>query len=240
MSSNNPDSEDAGRRFGGGFLGRAIRSLAVSILVIAVLLFLPAGDFGWRTGWLFVLVFAALVIVSVVYLRFKNPEIFIARSRIQAGTKAWDKVMIFLLLASLVAIFPVAGLDHRYQWSSLPVWLVTLGYVLFSFGFISSAWVYGVNKFAEPGVRIQRDRGQRVIDTGPYTIVRHPLYLASIILYSGIPLALASFWALIPVAVGTIALFVRTAWEDQLLQEELEGYKEYASRVRHRLIPGLW
>jgi protein-S-isoprenylcysteine O-methyltransferase Ste14 len=79
-----------------------------------------------------------------------------------------------------------------------------------------------------------------VIDTGPYTIVRHPLYLASIILYSGIPLALASFCALFPVVVGTIALFVRTAWEDQLLQEELEGYKEYASRVRYRLIPGLW
>lgn len=240
MSSNDPDSEEAGRRFGGAFLGRAIRSLAVSILVIAVLLFLPAGDFGWRNGWLFVLVFAALVIGSVVYLRFANPEIFVARSKIQAGTKAWDKAMIFLLLASLVAVFPVAGLDHRYQWSSVPSWLTALGYVLFSFGFAMSIWVYGVNKFAEPGVRIQRERGQRVIDTGPYTIVRHPLYLASIILYGGIPLALASFWALIPVAVGTIALFVRTAWEDQLLHEELDGYREYASRVRFRLIPGLW
>jgi protein-S-isoprenylcysteine O-methyltransferase Ste14 len=100
--------------------------------------------------------------------------------------------------------------------------------------------VYRVNKFAEPTVRIQTERGQKVIDTGPYAIVRHPLYLGGVILFTGIPLALGSFWALIPTAVGTLVLVVRTVLEDRTLREELEGYKEYAGRVRYRLIPGVW
>ena len=103
-----------------------------------------------------------------------------------------------------------------------------------------STWVYSVNKFAEPGVRIQTERGHKVIETGPYAIVRHPLYLASLFLIGGIPLTLGSFWALIPVAVGTMVLLVRTALEDRMLHRELDGYKEYASRVRYRLIPGVW
>jgi len=223
-----------------GFVLRAVLSLAVTALILTVAIFLPAEDIRWRNGWLFLLVFLVLTAISVVYLWFRNPEIFIARSRIQAGTKGWDKVIIVFLLGSLAAIFPVAGLDHRYHWSSVPLWLIVLGYVLFSFGFITSIWVYSVNKFAEPGVRIQTERGHKVIDTGPYAIVRHPLYFFSIFLVSGIALALGSFWALIPVAIGTMVLFVRTALEDRLLHEELEGYREYAKRVRYRLIPGVW
>ncbi len=100
--------------------------------------------------------------------------------------------------------------------------------------------MYAVNKFAEPSVRIQSDRGHRVVDTGPYAIVRHPLYLAGIFTVVGMALALGSYRALIPVAVGVVVILVRTGLEDRMLRNELEGYKDYASRVRYRLIPGVW
>ena len=104
-----------------------------------------------------------------MYLWRTNPDIFAARSKIHAGTKRWDKVLLALLFPSFLAIFPVAALDAgRWHWSSVPLWLVVLGYVLLFIGFLISVWVEAVNKFAEPGVRIQTERGQTVIDTGPY------------------------------------------------------------------------
>ena len=109
-----------------------------------------------------------------------NPDIFAARSKIHAGTKRWDKVLLTLLFPSFLAIFPLAALDAgRWHWSSVPLWLIVLGYVLLSVGFFITAWAEGVNKFAEPGVRIQKERGQTVIDTGPYALVRHPMYLGA-------------------------------------------------------------
>jgi protein-S-isoprenylcysteine O-methyltransferase Ste14 len=118
--------------------------------------------------------------------------------------------------------------------------VIVLGYVLLCIGFFISVWVYKVNKFAEPSVRIQTERGHKVIDTGPYAIVRHPLYAGGLIMFTGIPLALGSIWALIPTAVGTVIIIVRTVLEDRTLHEELEGYREYAARVHYRLIPGIW
>jgi protein-S-isoprenylcysteine O-methyltransferase Ste14 len=219
----------------------AILSLGGFLILLAVAMFLPAGDIRWTKGWLFLLVFLLLMAAGVVYLWRTNPDIFVARSKIHAGTKGWDKVLMVFLLSSFVAIFPVAGFDAgRFHWSSVSLGLIVLGYVLLCVGFFISIWVYRVNKFAEPGVRIQTERGQKVIDTGPYAIVRHPLYLGALIMSAGIPLALGSFWALVPAGVGVLILVVRTVMEDRTLQEELEGYKEYAGRVRYRLIPGVW
>ena len=185
--------------------------------------------------------FSVLTVASSLYLWRTNPDIFVARSRIHPGTKSWDKVLMAFLLASFAAIFVVAGLDAgRCHWSSVPLGGVVLGYVLLGIGFFISIWVYQVNKFAEPSVRIQTDRGHKVIDTGPYAIVRHPLYVGGLIMFIGVPLALGSFWALIPTATGTLVLIVRTVLEDRTLQKGLPGYQEYAARVRYRLIPGVW
>src|SRR5215813_1576629 len=118
------------------------------------MMFLPAG-IGWRGGWLFLLVFLAFMILSCGYLWRVNPEIFVARSKVHKGTKSWDVVMLLLILASFFAVFVVAAFDARYGWSVMPAWLMVLGYVLFSIGFAMSDWVYAVNKFAEPSVRIQ-------------------------------------------------------------------------------------
>jgi protein-S-isoprenylcysteine O-methyltransferase Ste14 len=230
-----------GQRVPTAVLGRGILSLGVFFIILGLVIFVPAGDVGWAKGWLFLLVFAALTAPSVVYLWRVNPEIFVARGKIHAGTKAWDKVLMACLALSLLAILSVAALDAgRFHWSSVPWWLTILGYILLSIGFLLSVWAESVNKFAEPSARIQTDRGHKVIDTGPYAIVRHPMYLSGLLVCAGIPLTLGSFWAFIPAVVTTLVLIVRTILEDKMLQTELEGYKDYAARVPHRLIPGVW
>jgi protein-S-isoprenylcysteine O-methyltransferase Ste14 len=229
------ENDDARR----GMFGKSMLLLAVFVGIVGALMFVPAGV-GWRQGWLFFGVFWAFTILSAVYLWRVNPEIYVARSKIHKGTKSWDKVLMIVLLVSLLAIFLVASLDARYGWSSVSAPLVVVGYVLFTLGFVVSTWVYAVNKFAEPSVRIQPDRGQEVVDTGPYAIVRHPLYAASIVLFVGMALATRSYWALVPVGFALLVIIVRIILEDRLLQDELAGYKEYASRVRYRLVPGIW
>jgi protein-S-isoprenylcysteine O-methyltransferase Ste14 len=114
------------------------------------------------------------------------------------------------------------------------------GYVLFLAGMGIVTWAEAVNKFFEVTVRIQTERGQRVIDTGPYAVVRHPGYVASILFCVGTALCLGSVWALIPAGLASALLVLRTRWEDQTLQAELPGYQEYTQRVRYRLIPGVW
>lgn len=152
-----------------------------------------------------------------------------AEQRITAGV-LWRAVLslgVFLLLLSLLAIFPVAALDDgRYHWSSVPLWLVVFGYLLFSIGFVVSAWVEAVNKFAEPGVRIQTERGHKVVDTGPCAIVRHPLYLAAFFLFSGFALALGSFWALVPAAVAVLKRPVKQLlfWSPRVLTILFAGF----------------
>jgi protein-S-isoprenylcysteine O-methyltransferase Ste14 len=196
----------------------------------------------WSVGneWLFLAVFLLQMAIAAVYIWRTNPELFIARSRMQKGTKGWDRVLFYVLQVVLLAEYPVAALDDQHHWSSAPAWVIVVGYVLVTAGMVGCFWVLSVNKFAEMSVRIQTERGHKVIDTGPYAVVRHPMYVACFLLFPGIALALGSFWALIPAALVSVVLVVRTVFEDRTLQEELDGYKEYASRVRCRLIPGVW
>jgi protein-S-isoprenylcysteine O-methyltransferase Ste14 len=218
-------------------LRRILIIFVVFFVVLVVLLFVPAGDIRWKEGWLFLFVY----LFQGVLVWRTNPEVIVARSKfIRQGTKHWDKVLACFLVPPLVAIFPVAGVDWRFQWSCPPIWLIIVGYVLFSLGMAGITWATSVNKFAEAGVRIQAERGHRAVDTGPYAIVRHPIYVAAFFLFVGMALALGSFWAAVPAIFGYLILIVRTALEDRMLQEELEGYREYARRVRYRLIPGVW
>lgn len=233
-------SENGERPLAAGVLRRSLISVAVFLLLLAAIMFVPAG-IDWAEGWLFLAVFVLQIAVAAIYLWRTNPEIFVARSKFDAGTKWWDKVLgLCLLLPSLMATFPVAALDHRFQWSSVPLWVIVVGYVLLTVGMFGGIWAEAVNKFAELGVRIQSERGHKVIETGPYAIVRHPMYATAFPLSAGIALALGSYWALIPVVVMATVLVVRTMLEDRMLQRELPGYREYAARVRYRLIPGVW
>ena len=218
---------------------RAMFSFGRFPLLLCAAIFLAARG-GWTKGWVFLLVFLLQMLIAVIYLWCRNPDVIIARRKFHAGTKGWDKVVLLCAILTYVAMFVTAELDSRFHWSSAPLWLVVLGYVVFSIGMAISIWVLSVNKFAERGVRIQTERGHTVIDTGPYAIVRHPFYFAIFFLLFSIPLALGSFWAMIPAAMAALVFIVRTALEDRTLQEELEGYKEYSNRVRYRLIPGVW
>src|SRR4029453_10662440 len=148
-----------------------------------------------------------------------------------------DKALLAFMLPAMVAILPVAALDAgRLHWSRVPPGMVILGYAAILLGIALTGWAQAVNPYFEPGVRIQSERHQHVIDTGPYRFVRHPGYVAALILMFGMSLALGSWWAFVPASLAAALLILRTAWEDRLLQAELAGYRDYANRVRWRLI----
>ena len=210
-------------------------------LALLALIFLPVGRLDWTPGWIFILFLFTVYGVAVLVLKRVNPAIFRARNRFQAGTKRWDVNLVSLICLGLVAEIPVATLDSgRMSWSAMPISVVILGYILLGAGIALGTWAQAVNRFFEPGVRLQRERGQHVISTGPYAFVRHPGYVSAIMVFAGLALALASWWALIPAAWATALLILRTSWEDALLHAELEGYADYARHVRFRLAPGLW
>ncbi|QAA96492.1 MULTISPECIES: methyltransferase family protein [Agrobacterium tumefaciens complex] len=215
---------------------------AISLpLGLMALVFLPRGRINWCPGWIFVVVVVVSFGLSALVLARVNPVIFRARSRFQPGTKKWDLILVSVILLAFFAEIPVAAFDAgRMEWSAVPLWVVLLGYILLVGGIAVTAWAQAVNPFFEPGVRIQSERGQRVVTSGPYRIVRHPGYTAAIGMFTGIPLALSSWIALLPAALAIVLLIIRTGLEDRLLQAELPGYSEYARQRRYRLFPGIW
>jgi protein-S-isoprenylcysteine O-methyltransferase Ste14 len=219
----------------------AVASAICSPLTLIALVFLPVGRLDWKPGWIFVAFLVAAFGASALILARVNPRIYRARSRFQPGTKRWDLVLVALILPAIITEIPLATFDAgRMAWSSMPRVFVILGYALLGTGIAVSTWAQAVNPFFEPGVRVQRERSQQVISKGPYAIVRHPGYATAIMIFAGLALSLASWWALIPATLASLILTVRTKWEDDLLRTELEGYSEYAKRTRHRLVPDLW
>jgi protein-S-isoprenylcysteine O-methyltransferase Ste14 len=221
---------------------RGLISFSIFLLLMVGSMFLAAGRINWTPGWVFLGVYLVMAAVVVAYLRRTNPEILAARSEFHWHDQtAAHKVVFVLLIAFFMLMFPVAGLDDgRYRCSDVPLWLAIIGYILMTIGNAGTTWVLRVNKFAEPSVSIQSDRDHKLVDTGPYATVRHPLYAFSFFLCAGMPLALCSYWAFVPAGLGYLTIVVRTAMEDRLLHDQLAGYREYAARVRYRLVPGVW
>ena len=230
-----PDPEPIDRR-------RLIISTTASLLILVLCMFLPAGTWAWSRGWLFLIVVVVASVVSTMYLRRVNPDVIAGRVNRHEGPRRWDLLLGLIgFLPTMLAIPIVAAFDDgRYHWSRLPWWGCALGYVLLLTGMAGLTWAQAVNKFFEPSVRIQTDRGHRVIDTGPYAFIRHPGYALGFPFFLGIPLALGSLWGLIPATLMSAFLVVRTVLEDRTLRAELPGYREYAQRVRYRLVPGVW
>ena len=187
------------------------------------------------------MVLGVVISAVIAFLQRVNPEVIVARSRLQKGTKRWDAILLCLYFPAMSAVLVVAAFDDgRFHWFPVSWWVCGIGYTLLLAGIGIVTWAEGVNKFFEVTVRIQTERGHEVIDSGPYAIVRHPGYVGGVVHALGMALSLGSLWALIPACIASTVLIVRTQWEDKTLQAELNGYEQYAMRVRHKLIPGLW
>ncbi len=221
-----------------------LAGLTISYLLIRLVLLICGGDLGWWQAW----VFSPLIVISGIggrlWAEWRHPGLLAERAKFDKASdvKPWDKVLSPLMAVS--SSFPlviVAGLDHRLGWSPIyPTWLNILGFTLILLGYAFAVWALVENRFFSSVVRIQKDRGHVVCDSGPYRIVRHPGYAGNILPLAGIVLALNSIWILIPAMVALIITMIRTILEDKTLQDELPGYREYVRRVHYRLMPGIF
>jgi protein-S-isoprenylcysteine O-methyltransferase Ste14 len=219
----------------------AIRLLAWT-LAFAALLFAAAGTFAWPAAWAYLAIVTAITVVYAAIVVRLHPGLIEERLRPPADAKRWDKPLVAIVaVVGPMVLLLLCGLDHRFGWSGpSPAWAQAAGLTAAAAGGALSNWAVAANPFFSGLVRIQRDRGHRVVESGPYRYVRHPAYAGSMIYMPGVALALGSRVALAAAAVLCAVLAVRTALEDRTLHEELEGYADYARRVRFRLIPGVW
>jgi len=193
-------------------------------------------------GWAVLGTFVAGMLALSLFAAGRHPRLAEERLKPGAGAKSWDRVLTSVANVLLIAgVLPVSGLDHRLGWSpGLAAVVSGSGLGLFALGFAATAWAMAANPFFSALVRIQADRGHRVAATGPYQTVRHPGYLAMIVQFLAVPVALGSLFAYIPAILAAGIYVVRTALEDRTLRKELTGYGEYAARVRYRLLPWIW
>jgi len=209
--------------------------------LLAALLFGASGDIKWIAGWLLLVVFLTAQVAAYLEMK-RQPDLLVERSKVQPGTKSWDKLLVALIaLVVPLLTWIIAALDHRFGWTVREhIAAIAAGFALIVLGIRLMQRAIAVNRFFSATVRIQSDRAQTVVSSGPYAWVRHPGYAGLLGLTIGTPLALGSRWALLPAALGVVVLFVRTALEDRTLQAELAGYTDYARRVRFRLVPCIW
>lgn len=212
---------------------------ALRLLVLCGIPFAAAGSFDWPMAWGFALV---MVGFSVVGLAILDPGLIAERMKLPEQIERAD---LLLTIAFVSLLFPVtlvvAGLDRRLGWTApFPAPLATFGIAVFAAGYGFGLWAMRVNAFFSGFARLQADRSQRVIDSGPYAFVRHPGYAGAIVAHLSLPLALDSGWAYVSTALGLALLLVRTVREDRMLARGLAGYADYASRVRFRLVPRVW
>ncbi len=224
--------------------------VAVVVNVIVTVLFFPAlmlllgGNWRWVEGWIIGLWIAAMIDINVIYLYFKDPALLAERSSSPSSgnQKAWDKVLIFFIFGIAIAWLLVLPLDaERFHWSpSFPLWLKVVGGVALipALYLIERATID--NTFLSTRVRIQGERKQRVITTGVYGFVRHPLYRGCVFMMFGAALLAGSVYGLILSCIGLVLVGGRIIGEESMLAEELEGYDEYKQKVRYRLIPFVW
>ena len=213
----------------------------ITTLVFSAILFLCAGKSDYFQGWIFLATNVITGLMNFWTIR-NNSELMTERSKVGEGTKSWDKLILGLSSLAYLANVIIAGLDSgRYHWSPDFNWSIyVLGVILAIVGQVVFLTARKENKYFSSVVRIQKDRGQTICDTGIYKVVRHPGYLGMTISLIGLPLITGSVWSIIPIGISIILLFIRTALEDNMLKEELPGYTEYTERTRQRLIPKIW
>ncbi len=215
----------------------ALTKFIAGFILIAALLFLPAGTFDYFGGWLFIALLFIPVFIMGVVLFLKAPKLLERRLSNKEKEKTQQGV---IKLSGLIFLtgFVLPSLDFRFSWSRVPLWLVITSSVLFLIGYVIFCEVMRENEYLSRTVEVQD--GQKVISTGLYGIVRHPMYFATLFMFIPIPLILGSFWGLIPFAFYPAVIAVRILNEEKVLTGELDGYEEYKSKVKYRLIPFVW
>jgi protein-S-isoprenylcysteine O-methyltransferase Ste14 len=219
---------------------RAIIQGIVGAVFFIALIFGSAGTFRYWQGWLFLAVFSVSTIGFTIYLALYDKPLL--ERRLAAGPQheqeRSQKIIVSLILIAFFALIVLPALDHRYNWSPAPPIVTIAGNVLILLSFLFIFWVVKVNSYAASNIRVEK--GQRVIDIGPYAYVRHPMYAGAIWLFIAIPLALGAWWWTLLFIPCLPLLVWRLLDEEKVLRRDLPGYTEYTQRVRYRLIPYLW
>lgn len=221
-------------------VSRLVSSFIYLAFFSLILLFL-AGDWRWFEGWLFSGIFAGGSVMTLLYLYFNDPALLNERyaSPVQKEQKTWDKVLLMLFFVEFLAWFAIMPLDaKRFGWTQpYPPSVRALGTILLIAGMYGLFIALRENSFAAPVVKMQKERGQHVISTGPYALVRHPMYAGALLLFIGGPMMLSSNYGLVLGFVLTVTIAIRSVGEEAMLKEELPGYREYMRKVRWRMVP---
>ena len=219
-----------------------VRSLA-GAASLGLLLFLPAGTLAWPQAWVFLALFCGCSLALGVWLRKIDPDLLAERmkSPVSADQRPRDRAVMGAKLLCFTGWLVFMGLDaRRFGWSHAPLWAQALGAALIVGAFLGWTRVLHANSFAATTVRLQKERGQVVISTGPYAAVRHPMYAYAVLLMIGAPLLLGSLWGLMGLVLFMPLMAARTLGEEAMLMDGLPGYGDYAAKVRFRLLPGVW
>ena len=219
---------------------KAFAGLLFVLLVMAVLLFFSAWTLDYWQAWTFLAVYSASSLAITFYLTKKSPKLLERRMRggPTAEKEPTQKIIMFFASLGFIAHLVFPALDHRFAWSHLPPYLALAGDVLVALGFLAVFFVFKENPFTSATIELAPD--QKVISTGPYALVRHPMYAAALVMLLGIPVALGSWWGLLVILVMMPALIWRLFEEEKFLSRNLSGYVEYQNKVRYRLIPLVW
>ncbi len=218
-----------------------VAQTAITFLLLGGLLFLGAWRLDWAEAWAFIGVYFLVGLAGTLWVLYHDPGLSNERASVKKGAKRWDQVVVGIYTALTLVLFLAIGLDAgRFGWSSVPAWARVLGGLGFIPSFGLSLWASYVNTYLSARVRIQAERDHHAVTTGPYRIVRHPMYLGMLILDVCLPLLLGSWWALVVSGVMIAVLVLRTSKEDRMLQAELPGYMDLVKQTKYRLVPGIW
>jgi protein-S-isoprenylcysteine O-methyltransferase Ste14 len=222
----------------------AVVGFLAYIFLIPGLLLIAAGTTRWRMAWVYIVILLISTLGSRLIVLFRNPDTLQERANFTSSeaTLSWDRLLTPMIgIVAPVAIVIVSGLDYRFTWSrqfnSILQVIATVPVIL---GYGLAVWAMIVNRFFSSVVRIQNDRGQVVVESGPYRLMRHPSYAGSVIAGLSFPVMMGTLWAFIPTVIMIAGIVVRTHLEDNLLQAELPGYQEFSKKIRFKLFPGIW
>jgi protein-S-isoprenylcysteine O-methyltransferase Ste14 len=219
---------------------RILKSVVIGILVIGALIFIPAGTFAYWQGWSFLAAFLICNIIIGIYLTLKDPALLERRKKVgpAAEKRLVQKIIISLCFVIFVGLLIFSVLDHRFRWSEVPLWASMLGNALVVLGLMTILRVFRENTYGASTIEMMES--QKVITSGPYALVRHPMYVGVLIMAAGVPPALGSWWGLLFGLAIVPVLMLRIIDEETMLRGELEGYDLYMRDVRYRLVPGVW